>query len=140
VRVIGDEIKTVERDGSEFSFHTQNGSCGRAKKILLATGLADDLPRVPGLDEYYGRSVHHCLYCDGYEYTDQPVAALGSGEKGAALALTMSHWSADVILCTNGGAAPSAQLQSRLERRHIRTMVAPIAKLEGTNGNLSSMF
>ena len=66
-----------------FSFACGEGTRGFATKILLATGLVDELPELPGIKKLYGVSVHHCLYCDGYEYARRPVAAYGKGDKGA---------------------------------------------------------
>ena len=66
--------------------------------------------------------VHHCLYCDGFEYVDRPLAAYGEADKGADLALMMRHWSADVVLLTDGAAAPSVELQSRLAEHGITSI------------------
>ncbi|GEC17522.1 hypothetical protein NWI01_34140 [Nitrobacter winogradskyi] len=49
-------------------------------------GLIDELPELSGIEPLYGISIHHCLYCDGFEYAGKPVAALGKGDKGAELA------------------------------------------------------
>lgn len=69
----------------------------QVRKVLLTTGLTDDLPRVEGIDGLYGRSVHHCPYCDGFEHRDQTIAVYGEGDKGAGLALMMKQWSSDVM-------------------------------------------
>ena len=50
----------------------------RSRKLLLATGVRDILPDIPGFDELYGRSIHHCPYCDGWEVRDRPLAVLGN--------------------------------------------------------------
>jgi thioredoxin reductase len=107
------EVTSIKTRHGGFTFTCADGSGGSAGKILLATGLRDELPAVPGVEAFYGCSVHHCLYCDGVEYADKPIAAFGDGDKGAGLALMMKQWSADVILCAGGGTAPSTDMQRR---------------------------
>jgi thioredoxin reductase len=72
--------------GSQFSVKCSDGSSLMARKILLATGLKDVVPKLDGTEPLYGRSVHHCPYCDGFEHRDQPLAVYGAGDKGAGLA------------------------------------------------------
>ena len=125
------EVVSIETSDGGFTFTCADGSGGSAGKILLATGLRDELPAVPGVEAFYGCSVHHCLYCDGFEYADSPVAAFGNGDKGAGLALMMKQWSADVVLCAGGGIAPSTDMQKRLAANGVPIFKAPIAALEG---------
>ncbi len=127
------EIRPVE---AGFHFRCADGQEGLAKKVLLATGLADLVPEIPGLQPLYGISVHHCLYCDGFENSGRPVAAYGEGDKGAGLALMIKHWTDDVVVLTGGLAAPSAEMQSRLAEHDIRVIDKPIAALEGADGRL----
>jgi thioredoxin reductase len=104
----------------------------RARKVLLTTGLTDEVPQIEGIEQLYGRSVHHCPYCDGFEHRDQPLAVYGAGDKGASLALMMKQWSSDVILCTDGASEVSPTMQSRLHQHDIAVCAERIAKLEGT--------
>jgi thioredoxin reductase len=118
VRLFNEKIESVERQDTSFVFSAW-GTSGQARKVLLATGLADELPNISRLSDFYGRSVHHCLYCDGYEYACRPIAVLGEAEKAAALALMASHWSGDVIACVSGG-APGPEISDQLRKRHIK--------------------
>jgi hypothetical protein len=82
----------------------------------------DHLPQLDGMDQFYGTSVFHCPYCDGWEMRDQPLAAYGQGKSGAGLALSLKTWSRDVVLCTNGRTRLRAQDRERLERHwHSRS-------------------
>ena len=125
------EVVAVKPTYDGFTFTCADGSGGIALKILLATGLRDELPSIPGVETFYGCSVHHCLYCDGFEYADRPIAAFGEADKGAGLALMMRQWSADVVLCTGGGAPVSAEMLKRLAAHGVPIVEAPIAALEG---------
>jgi thioredoxin reductase len=130
------QVASVTPDAGGFRFRCADGQYGTAKKVLLATGLRDVLPELVGIAPLYGCSVHHCLYCDGFEYADRPIAAYGDADKGAGLALMMRHWSADVVLLTDKAAAPSAEMQSRLAEHGIPTIDKRVAELEGEGRSL----
>ena len=91
----------------------------QARKLLIATGVSDQLPAIEGFEACYGRSVHHCPYCDGWEWRDAPLAVLGSGKAGAALALALLTWSADVQLFTNGPARLPPPVRQQLTTHGI---------------------
>jgi thioredoxin reductase len=106
----------------------------------LTTGLIDALPRLEGIERLYGRSVHHCPYCDGFEHRDQPLAVYGSGDKGAGLALMMKQWSSDVALFTDAQSTVSADMADRLKQQSIEIYSEQIARLDGTeDGVLKSI-
>jgi thioredoxin reductase len=107
-----------------------DGLTSRARKILLTTGLIDEVPRLEGIERLYGRSVHHCPYCDGFEHRYQPLAVYGEGDKGARLALMMKQWSSDVLLCTDGPSAISRSMQARLQQHGITVCSDTIVRLE----------
>src|SRR3954463_13067635 len=73
-----------------------------ARAVLLATGMTDYLPEIPGLRELYGKSVHHCPYCDGWEHRGKHLVALASDSTAVKLALSLRVWSPQVTACSNG--------------------------------------
>ncbi|MCA1650372.1 MAG: NAD(P)/FAD-dependent oxidoreductase, partial [Acidobacteria bacterium] len=103
VEIRDSEVVDAECGGDSL-FHVTLASGERldARKLLLATGVADHVPPVPGLAELYGKSVHHCPYCDGWEVRDQPLAIYGRGDRGLGLSLELIVWSRDLVLCTDG--------------------------------------
>jgi thioredoxin reductase len=121
-----------------FEFVCRDGTAGRAAKVLLASGLVDELPDVAGIQPLYGISVHHCLYCDGFEYAGKPVAAYGKGDKGAELAVMMKHWMPDVVACSDGTEV-SAKAVRKLEDSNIPLRSDPIRSLEGADGELTKI-
>ena len=125
------EVVAIRPTYDGFTFSCADGSGGTAQKVLLATGLRDELPSIPRVETFYGCSVHHCLYCDGFEYADRPIAAFGAADKGGGLALMMRQWSSDVVLCTGGAAPVSAEMLKRLAAHGVRILDAPITALEG---------
>lgn len=131
--VVIDEARVVDaaRIESGFSVRTHDGRSFRARKLLLATGVVDALPDQPGFRELYGAAVFHCPYCDGWEMRDQPLAVYGRGDhKGGGLALEMTLWSRDVVLCSDGPAGLSADYRRRLDRHGIAVREERIVRLE----------
>lgn len=117
-----------------FEVSLENGVRERCRKLLLATGVVDELPKIDGIDRFYGVSVHHCPYCDGWEWRDRQIGAYGHGEKGAGLALMLRQWSADVALFTNGTSGLTREHRERLARFEVSVHETPIARLEGDDG------
>jgi thioredoxin reductase len=107
-----------------------------ARKLLIATGVLDNLPEIPGLRELYGRSVFHCPYCDGWEVRDQPLAIYGRGARGLGLSLEVTAWSRDLVLCTDGPAEINDEGRARLERNGIALREERVRALEGKDGIL----
>ncbi|RYU78270.1 NAD(P)/FAD-dependent oxidoreductase [Hymenobacter persicinus] len=103
-----------------------------ARKVLLATGVEDELPPLPGMREMWGRGVLHCPYCHGWEARDTPLAVYGHGKSATGLALLISRWSKDVILVTDGPGNLTQNARRRLRQQHIRVLEEPISHLEGT--------
>jgi thioredoxin reductase len=119
-----------------FAVTLSDGTTLSSRTLLLATGVVDLLPQIEGFQAFYGRSVFHCPYCDGWEVRDQPLAIYGSGEHGTGLALELTAWSADLVLCTDGASALSGHDAERLARHGIGLREEPIARLEGRDGIL----
>lgn len=95
-------VTDVVKGPDGFDVHLETGERLAARTVLFATGVHDDVPDIPGLDECYGVSVHHCPYCDGWEARDRTIAVIGQGAGGTGLALSLKTWSDRVVLCTNG--------------------------------------
>jgi thioredoxin reductase len=137
VRVVGGRAIDARRepDGG-FRVRLSTGSRLRAKRLLLATGVRDRLPSVPGMSTLYGVSVHHCPFCDGWEWRDRALAVYGRGESGADLCHSLLAWSADVVLLTNGPSRLAPGRAAALARRGVRVITSRIGRLEGPNGRL----
>jgi len=78
--------------------------------------------------------VHHCPYCDGWEWRDQPIAIYGRGEEGAGLALALTGWSRDLLLCTDGPADIRDPLLERLARAGVPVREDRVVRLDGREG------
>jgi thioredoxin reductase len=123
---------TRERDG--FSVSLAGGRRERTRFLLLASGVRDQLPAIEGLDECYGRSVFHCPYCDGWEWRDKRLVALG--RRAAPLALSLKTWSASVVLCTHGTRVDTTG-RRRLAANGIDVRMATVARLAHVAGRVT---
>lgn len=83
VELRDEAVDAVARDGDGFTVTTRAGENVRARTVILATGLRDELPPVPGLAEHWGTRVAHCPFCHGHEFAGSPVAVLGEGPHAA---------------------------------------------------------
>ena len=119
-----------------FDLTLSDGRHISSRKLLLATGVVDDLPQIGAFADFYGRSVFHCPYCDGWELRDQPLAIYGRGENGSGLAVELTLWSRDVVLCTDGPSELSEEQLERLAQQNIVVREEKIARLEGVDGLL----
>jgi thioredoxin reductase len=135
------ELRDVEvtdavcRD-ARFEVSLASGEMLRTRKLLLATGVVDNLPRIDGFRDLYGHSVFHCPYCDGWEVRDQPLAIYGTGQRGLGLSLELTAWSRDLVLCTDGPSGIDPADVRRLSDNGIGVREERITKLDGEDGVL----
>lgn len=131
VSIDEDRVVDAARTRQGFSVTTRDGRIFFARKLLLAAGVVDKLPEQPGFRELYGVGVFHCPYCDGWEMRDQPLAIYGRGDdKGGGLALEMTHWSRDTVLCTDGPSKLTAEYRARLDKHGVAIREEKIVHLE----------
>ncbi|HEV7283090.1 MAG TPA: NAD(P)/FAD-dependent oxidoreductase [Pirellulaceae bacterium] len=98
--------------GTGFRAMTASGRTLTGRKLLFATGVKDELPDLPGVEECYGASIHHCPYCDGWEHRDERLVAFGKdAESAIGLGLSLKTWSDQVTVLTNGETATDEQRQ-----------------------------
>ena len=130
-------VTRAERlDDDAFRLELADGGVETTRRVLLATGM-DYRPRpIRGLDELWGRSVFHCPFCHGWEVRDQPLAALGDGERGLHVALLLRGWSDDVVLLTDGPSNLAASDLERLAAGGVQVDNRPVSELVAENGEL----
>src|SRR5688572_6492624 len=111
----------------------------RARKLLIATGVTDQLPDIQGLIELFGISVFQCPYCDAWEVSNQPLAAYGRGQRGFDMARALTAWTNDIVLCTDGRSGLTTAQRSQLEHNGIRVVTRRVKRLESAGGKLSKV-
>jgi thioredoxin reductase (NADPH) len=117
-------------DGHALSVRFSDGREVGARRVLLATGLTDELPDVPGVAERWGRDVLHCPYCHGWEVRDQRIGVLASGPLSVHQALMFRQWSGDVTLLLHTAPSPSDVEREQLAARGITVVEEEVERLE----------
>jgi len=124
-------VSTAQAVDGGFAVSLETGEKLKSRKLLLATGVKDRLPEIENITRFYGRSVFHCPYCDGWEMREQPLAVYGRGRPGAGLAQSLLKWTSDLIVCTGGPHRMSSADRKILDARRIPIITKRIVRLEG---------
>lgn len=128
VEFVGGMVDTaVNETGELFAICLRDGTTIEAPRILLAIGIRDYWPPIPGLDKCYGETVHVCPDCDGYETRDRKTVVIGSGRKAVGMALALTTWTRQIVICTNGEPPDMTQdLLDQLKALNIPVLDEPI--------------
>ena len=135
----GDVATHARAAGDGFEVDLASGSTLSARRLILAAGVVDELPDVPGLRERWGVTVLHCPYCHGYEVADRRFGVLAAGEMAVHQALLVPDWSADVTLFTSGVVRPDDDQRAQLAGRGVRIEERPVAALLGEGTDLTGV-
>ncbi|MET4923906.1 NAD(P)/FAD-dependent oxidoreductase [Streptomyces sp. PSRA5] len=114
-----------------FTVTLADGGALRARRLLVATGLRDVLPDVPGLAQHWGHGVVHCPYCHGWEVRDEPIGILAVGPASVHHALLFRQLTDDLVYFTRG-TGPDEETRARFAARGIRVVDTPVAAVEST--------
>ena len=134
-----DEATRAEPCDGAFEVTLASGATARARRLVLATGVIDELPDLPGLRERWGTSVLHCPYCHGYEVAGGRLGVLAVGEQSVHQALLLPDWSADVTLFTNGAFEPTVAQRDALAARGVRVEPRLVAGVVGDGPALAGV-
>jgi thioredoxin reductase len=140
VEIVAAEALDLARDGSRAALTVacpEGVTRIRVRAVLLANGLRYDPPDIPGLAPLWGRSVFHCVFCDGWEVSDRPIALHARGTGAARLALLTRAWSSDLVLCTDGPGGISAGEREELADAGIRIREERITRLDSRRRKLT---
>ncbi|MCT7373752.1 NAD(P)/FAD-dependent oxidoreductase [Chelativorans salis] len=121
-----------------FRVSLADGREERAKRLILATGVRDALPALPGLEERWGISVLHCPYCHGYELDQRPIGVLASSDMAFHQAMLVPDWG-PTTLFTQGAFAPTPDQQATLATRGVTVEQAPVTDLLGASPALEAV-
>jgi thioredoxin reductase len=140
-REVTSVIKNNKNDKTSFELLTsENDERYQSKTMIIATGLKDVLPNIENISDYYGKSLFHCPYCDGYELRDKPlVVIIGEQVQGFHFIQTIYNWSKDLIVCTNGEAFQNSAQKTLLENKGIKIIEHKIKNFEGKNGQIEKI-
>ena len=132
VTLLDEEVLLAERRGDDdFLMSLRGGTRVTAARLLLAIGLRDVWPRIPGLRPAYGANVHVCPDCDGYEARGKRIVVIGHGRRAVGMALNLSTWTRDIAICTNGSSTDfdDPEYCEKLAALNIPVLTEAIAEL-----------
>jgi thioredoxin reductase len=127
VRVRNEAADGIMGELENFRVRLSGGQELVSRTVILATGVRDVLPDIPGIDRYWGKGVFQCPFCDGWEHRDQPVAVLASQEQATEAVSLYRNWSRDLTLLTNGAWEPDSELAAM----GVNVNTDPIERVEG---------
>jgi thioredoxin reductase len=136
--VIPGEVVGAERSDDGFRVDLADGRAVSARRLLVTTGLVDELPDLPGVRELWGRDVLHCPFCHGWEVRDRPIGILG-GPFGVHASLLWRQWSADVVLLRHTGPELTDAEREQLAARGIEVVEGEVVGLDTSEGRLSGV-
>ena len=125
-------VLTIEKhDDEHFELAIEGGGRIHSRRLLLAYGLRDVWPEIPGLARVYGANAHVCPDCDGYEARGKKVVVIGSGRRAVGMALNLTTWTDQIIICTNGKPAELDEPEycEKLDALNIPVLTSAINRL-----------
>ncbi|MBF8187042.1 FAD-dependent oxidoreductase [Nonomuraea sp. K274] len=137
--IVTGTVVTAERAGEGFRVVLGDGRTVAADRLLVTTGLVDELPDVPGLAERWGRDALHCPYCHGWEVRDQPIGVVATSPLAVHQAQMWRQWSDDVTLFQHTAPEPDEEERERLAARGIAVVTGRVTGLEVSGDALSGV-
>nr|WP_081874562.1 NAD(P)/FAD-dependent oxidoreductase [Chryseobacterium formosense] len=123
-----------------FEIYTENGETFSSKKIIIATGITDEIPNVKGFAECWGISLIHCPYCHGYEYKGRKTGIIANGDKAVHIASLVKNLTEDVTIITRGEASFTDEQKEKLAKNNIQIIESEISELKHQNGMIESVI
>lgn len=138
VTFVDGEAVSASREGDGFSVRLASGEALEAARLVLAFGISDELPDIPGLKERWGNSVIHCPYCHGYEFSGERLGVLRTSPMSVHQATLISEWGPTTYYL-NGAAMPEGDELAALEKRGVAIEPAPVTAVHGEGRQLSAI-
>lgn len=136
VEFLKDLALSVKKISKGFQIITWAGNTYTSRKLILATGLKDKIPQIPGFKKCWGISILHCPYCHGYEVKNTPTGILGNREIGFEMAKLLSQWTEDLKIFTNGPARFSEIQLKQLNKNKVDIVEHVVSCFTHDNGRL----
>jgi thioredoxin reductase len=134
------KITSVSKNDRLFELVTSENETYQSKKIIISTGLKDNLPNIENISEYYGKSLFNCPYCDGWELRDKPlVVIIDEQVQGFHFIQTIYNWSKDLLVCTNGKSFHNEEHKRLIQDKGIKIIENKIQSLVGENGQIEKV-
>ncbi|WP_234733519.1 NAD(P)/FAD-dependent oxidoreductase [Tellurirhabdus bombi] len=140
VRLLTAQATTASGEAGNFVVTTDKGDTFGAKRLLLATGLTEVMPALPGFAECWGISILHCPYCHGYEVKDEAVGILANGDKGFDMMKLIQHWSPNLTLFTNGPSTLTPEQTAKLKEHGLNLVETPVIAIQHNEERMTNLL
>jgi len=140
-KLVDDFVKTAKKiDDDCYRLLLDGGDTIDAQRLLLAIGVKDVWPAIPGLADAYGETAHVCPDCDGYETRGCKTVVIGSGRKAVGMALALTTWTDKIVICTNGEpAGMDEELLAKLKKLNIPVLEQAVTCLKSKDGEINCL-
>jgi len=134
------EVLSVIKNKMTFELVTSMGEKYQSKTIIISTGLKDILPSIANISDFFGKSLFHCPFCDGWELKDKPLVVIVDEQKqGFHFTQIVYNWSKDLVVCTNGKIVHSTEQKELLHNKGIKIIELKIKNFIGQNGQIEQL-
>lgn len=133
-------VTKVSKQPGNFEIRTESGNTFYAKKIIVASGVKDIMPDIPGFEECWGISVIHCPYCHGYEVHGKTTGIMSNGDMGFEFSKIVYNLTKELTLFTNGSSTLTPEQAERFGRNRIGIMETEIERIDHENGKIRKVI
>lgn len=129
----------AEKTDGRFSVYTKDGGVFDARKLVLATGIKDQVPDIKGFADCWGISIIHCPYCHGYEFKDMKTGIFANGDQAYHLTSLVDNLTDNLVILTNGPSNFSSEQMEKLAGHSINIIETPVAEISNHKGQIKSV-
>ncbi|WP_419870086.1 NAD(P)/FAD-dependent oxidoreductase [Chryseobacterium sp. CT-SW4] len=140
IKFLNDEVRSAKKSSGNFEVETKTSGKFFADKLILASGVKDIMPDIPGFSECWGISVLHCPYCHGYEVRNEVTGILANGDMGFEISKLVFNLTKDLTLFTNGESALNKEQSEKLFQKNIHIVEDEIERIEHKNGQIQKLI
>jgi len=139
--LLSDEVTEVSKADDKFSIKTKSGKQSQSAYLIFATGGVDELPAIKGIEQQWGKNVHHCPYCHGFESRKGQTVLISEKFQGLELMTSLKHWCENLLICFQGEANIPEQMTAILEKNKIQwTNKKVVEIISNKNGTLKELL
>jgi thioredoxin reductase len=135
--ICGEAVSAKRLEQRGFKIEDSNGDTHVCRRLLMATGVTDEIPDIPGMAELWGHGVYHCPFCDGFELCDKNIGLYSKRYNGFGMSLALRELSAGIILFTDGRGYLTARQHEQLAARGIRVCRTQLKSLNCSEDKLT---
>lgn len=140
VTFVNDTAATGNKTVNGFEITTEKGDLFKGKKLILASGVQDEMPNIEGFAECWGITVIHCPYCHGYEVKNQTTGIFANGEVAYEFSKLIWNWSKDLTVFTHGKSALTEAQTEELKALNIKIVEKEIVKVAHQSGKITELI